>query len=165
MTNAHVVAGVTEPIVEAPGQPAVQGRVVSFDAANDLALIAVDGLQTPPLALATPSPGEEVAVAGYPFGGPFELRPASVMSSGPLTIRTDGATSTRDVVTLAADVDHGNSGGPVLTGDGEVAAVVFAKSETVDNVGFAIPTSTLSPLASAAPSLDAAVDSGACVAG
>ncbi|MEF3403438.1 MarP family serine protease [Agromyces sp. CCNWLW203] len=165
VTNAHVVAGVTEPIVEAPGQPAVQGRVVSFDAANDLALIAVDGLQTLPLALATPSPGEEVAVAGYPFGGPFELRPASVMSSGPLTIRTDGATSTRDVVTLAADVDHGNSGGPVLTGDGEVAAVVFAKSETVDNVGFAIPTSTLSPLASAAPSLDAAVDSGACVGG
>ena len=165
VTNAHVVAGVTEPIVEAPGQPAVPGRVVSFDPEHDLALIAVDGLATPPLALATPSLGQEVAVAGYPFGGPFELRPANIMSSGPLSIRTDGITSTRDVVTLAADVDHGNSGGPVLTGDGEVAAVVFAKSESVDNVGFAIPTSTLSPLADAAPGLDATVDSGSCVVG
>ncbi|WP_168197127.1 MarP family serine protease [Agromyces laixinhei] len=165
VTNAHVVAGVTEPIVEAPGRPAVPGRVVSYDEANDLALIAVEGLATPPLALAEATPGLEVAVAGYPFGGPFELRPANVMSSGPLTLQSSGRTSTRDVVTLAADVDHGNSGGPVLTGDGEVAAVVFAKSETVDNVGFAIPTSTLSPLASAAPGLETAVDSGSCVVG
>ena len=44
VTNAHVVAGVTEPIVEAPGQPALPGRVVAFDTENDLALIAVDGL-------------------------------------------------------------------------------------------------------------------------
>jgi uncharacterized membrane protein required for colicin V production len=165
VTNAHVVAGVTEPIVEAPGQPAVPGRVVAYDPDNDLALIAVDGLATPPLALAAPALGQDVAVAGYPFGGPFDLRPANVMSSGPLTIQTEGGTSTRDIVTLAADVDHGNSGGPVLTGDGEVAAVVFAKSETVDNVGFAIPISTVSPLASAASGLDATVDSGSCVAG
>ncbi|WP_157372856.1 MarP family serine protease [Agromyces sp. Root81] len=165
VTNAHVVAGVTEPIVEAPGQPAAPGRVVAYDETNDLALIAVDDLATPPLDLATPALGQEVAVAGYPFGGPFELRPANVMASGPLTIQTGGRTSTREIVTLAADVDHGNSGGPVLTGDGEVAGVVFAKSETVDNVGFAIPISTLAPLASSAPSLDAAVGSGSCVFG
>ncbi|PWC04963.1 serine protease [Agromyces badenianii] len=165
VTNAHVVAGVTEPIVEAPGQPALPGRVVAYDEANDLALIAVAGLATPPLPLATATPGQEVAVAGYPFGGPFELRPANVMSSGPLTIEAAGRASTRDVMTLAADVDHGNSGGPVLTGDGAVGGVVFAKSESVDNVGFAIPTSTLAPLASEAPSLEAPVDSGSCVVG
>ncbi|WP_022894113.1 MarP family serine protease [Agromyces subbeticus] len=165
VTNAHVVAGVNEPIIEAPGQPAIAGRVVAFDAANDLAMIAVEGLATPPIALATATPGQEVAVAGYPFGGPFELRPANVMSSGPLTIQTAGTTTTRDVVTLAAEVDHGNSGGPVLTGDGTVGGVIFAKSETVDNVGFAIPTSTLTPMASSATSLDAAVDTGACVVG
>jgi S1-C subfamily serine protease len=164
VTNAHVVAGVDEPIIEAPGQPAVAGRVVAYDADNDLAVIAVEGLATPALGLADPLPGEaDVAVGGYPFGGPFELRPARVMASGPVTISVDGAQSTREVVTLAADVDHGNSGGPVLTGEGEVGGVVFARSESVDNVGFAVPVGTLAPLAESASTLSEAVDSGSCV--
>ena len=163
VTNAHVVAGVTEPIVEAPGQAAVSGRVVAYDTANDLAVIAVSGLATPALDLAEPSVGTDVAVAGYPFGGPLEVRPARVMSIGPITIEEAGRTSTRDIVTVAADVDHGNSGGPVLTGEGEVGAVVFAKSDSVENVGFAVPVSTLQPLADQAPSLDSPVDSGQCV--
>ncbi|WP_169053897.1 MarP family serine protease [Agromyces sp. H66] len=163
VTNAHVVAGVTEPIVEAPGQPAVAGRVVAFDPENDLALIAVNGLATPPLAIAEAPAGADVAVAGYPFGGPLELRPARIMSIGPITIQESGRTSTRDIVTLAADVDHGNSGGPVLTGDGDVGGVVFAKSDSVANVGYAVPITALAPLAADAPQLDEPVDSGSCV--
>ena len=163
VTNAHVVAGVTEPIVEAPGELAVEGRVVAFDAENDLALIAVSDLETPPLAIADAPAGTDVAVAGYPFGGPLELRPARVMSVGPITIQESGRTATRDIVTLAADVDHGNSGGPVLTGDGTVGGVVFAKSDSVENVGYAIPITTLAPLAAEAPQLTEPVDSGSCV--
>lgn len=163
VTNAHVVAGVTEPIVEAPGQPAVAGRVVAYDAANDLAVIAVSGLATPPLAIADPVVGADAAVAGYPFGGPLEVRSARVMSIGPITIEESGRTSTREIVTLAADVDHGNSGGPVLTGDGAVGGVVFAKSDSVANVGYAIPVSTLAPLAAQAPSLADPVGSGSCL--
>ena len=162
VTNAHVVAGVTEPIVEAPGQPALAGRVVAFDRENDLAVIAVSGLLTPPLPIADLATGSDAAVAGYPFGGPLELRPARVMSVGPITIEESGRTSTREIMTVAADVDHGNSGGPVLTGDGAVGGVVFAKSDSVENVGYAIPVSTLSPLAEQAPLLEDAVDSGSC---
>ncbi|MFF2494522.1 MarP family serine protease [Agromyces sp. NPDC058064] len=164
VTNAHVVAGVDEPIVEAPGLPAVAGRVVAFDAEHDLAVIAVDGLAAAPLPLDEPALGDEVAVAGYPFGGPLELRPGRVAASGPLTLQEGGRTSTREVLTLSADVDHGNSGGPVLSADGEVAGVVFARSESVATVGFAIPISTLAPLAETAPTLTEAVDSGACAA-
>ncbi|MFE6965916.1 MarP family serine protease [Agromyces sp. NPDC057679] len=164
VTNAHVVAGVDEPIVEAPGLPAVSGRVVAFDAEHDLAVIAVEGLAAAPLALDAPALGDEVAVAGYPFGGPLELRPGRVAASGPLTIQEGGSTSTRDVLTLSAEVDHGNSGGPVLTADGEVAGVVFARSESAATVGFAIPISTLAPLAERAPSLADPVGSGSCAA-
>ena len=84
------------------------------------------------------------------------------MSVGPITIEESGRTSTREIMTVAADVDHGNSGGPVLTGDGAVGGVVFAKSDSVENVGYAIPVSTLSPLAEQAPLLEDAVDSGSC---
>ena len=163
VTNAHVVAGVTEPIVEAPGQPAVAGSVVAFDAENDLALIAVPDLATPPLTIADAASGTDVAVGGYPYGGPFELRPGRVMAVGPLTIEEAGRSSTREIMTVAADVDRGNSGGPVLTGDGAVGGVVFAKSDSIANVGYAIPVSTLSPLADAAPTLAEPVDSGSCV--
>ena len=85
------------------------------------------------------------------------------MSIEPITIEESGRTSTREIMTLAADVDHGNSGGPVLSGDGSVSGVVFAKSDAIENVGYAIPVSTLSPLAAQAPTLEAQVDSGSCV--
>ncbi|MDR5698253.1 MarP family serine protease [Agromyces aerolatus] len=164
VTNAHVVAGVTQPIVEAPGRAPVQGRVVAYQPEHDLALIAVDGLDVDPLAVAErPVDGTQVAVAGYPFGGPYQMRPAQILTTGPLTIVEAGTESTREVATLAAKVDHGNSGGPVLTLDGEIGGVVFAKSETVDNVGYAIPVTTLEPLAATAGTLSAPVDSGSCV--
>lgn len=163
VTNAHVVAGIDEPIVEAPGRGAVAGRVVAFDREADLALIATDPLDVAPLPLAaTPEPGTAVGVAGYPFGGPFTLRSGSVMSTGPLTIVEGDRTTTREVTTFAAQVDHGNSGGPLLTGAGEVAGVVFAKSESVQNVGFAVPIDVLTPLADAAPSLEDPVGTGSC---
>ncbi|GAA1506429.1 hypothetical protein GCM10009761_05440 [Agromyces terreus] len=165
VTNAHVVAGVDEPVVETPGLAARSGRVVAYDAGLDLAVIAVDGLGADALPIADPAAGSEIAVAGYPFGGPLELRPGSVMSVGPVTFLEDDGSSTRDVMTLAADVDHGNSGGPVITGDGAVGGVVFAKSESVENVGFAIPVSTLTAFAGDAGSLDRAVDSGTCTTG
>ncbi|MRG61053.1 MarP family serine protease [Agromyces sp. CFH 90414] len=165
VTNAHVVAGVDEPMVEVPGGGALQGRVVAFQPDVDLAVIAVDGLDAAPIALADgPVDGAQGAVAGYPFGGPYQLRPAEILTTGALTIIEDGVRSTRDVTTLAAQVDHGNSGGPVLTLDGEVAGVVFARSEQVQNVGYAVPLATLAPLAAESPALTAPVDSGSCAA-
>ena len=165
VTNAHVVAGVDEPVVETPGHAARSGRIVAYDADLDLAVIAVDDLEVTALPVADPGAGAEIAVAGYPFGGPLDLRPGTVMSEGPMTFREAVGTSTRDVMTLAAAVDHGNSGGPVLTDDGAIGGVVFAKSETVANVGFAIPVSTLTGFAGDAASLDETVDSGTCATG
>jgi S1-C subfamily serine protease len=45
ITNAHVVAGVNEPVVEVPGGGALPGRVVQLDMARDMAVIAVDDLE------------------------------------------------------------------------------------------------------------------------
>jgi S1-C subfamily serine protease len=51
ITNAHVVAGVSEPVVEMPSGGAYTGRVVYFDGVHDLAVIAVNGLTTTALPL------------------------------------------------------------------------------------------------------------------
>jgi S1-C subfamily serine protease len=143
ITNAHVVAGVAEPIVEVPGGGALPGRVVYFDPATDLAVIAVDGMTTPPLPLAsTLPPGSTAVVDGY--GGPG---------------------GSREIYTLAADVREGNSGGPLVTTSGEVAGVVFAKSADLANVGYAMTMTELAPVAAQAPTLTEAVAPGACVRG
>lgn len=166
VTNAHVVAGVDEPVVEAPGLAPEAGRVVYVDTVNDLAVIATDGLDAAALPLDDEVlPGDDGVVAGYPFGGPMTVGSASVVSDATLPLTIGGATITREVLTLAAEVNQGNSGGPLLSLDGTVSGVIFGKGTTVANVGFAIPLSELAPVAAEATSLTQAVDTGACAAG
>jgi S1-C subfamily serine protease len=166
VTNAHVVAGVTEPVVEVPGAGALPGRVVYFDPVDDLAVIAVSGLTTAPLRLTgNLAPGTEAVTDGYPLGGPFDSDPAEVISVDSVAVADIyGANpSARQVYTLASDVQQGESGGPLLSLDGELAGVIFAKAENTPNVGYALAMEELAPVAARAASLSAPVASGHCV--
>jgi S1-C subfamily serine protease len=160
-----VVAGVTEPVVEALNGEALPGLVVYFDPIDDLAVISVPGLSAAPLPLSGTLPGgTDAAVQGYPFGGPFTSGAARVMSVATARIADIYGTSQnpREVYTLAADVREGNSGGPLLTLDGAVAGVIFAKSGDTANVGYAMTMAELDPVAAQAAALSAPVSSGAC---
>ena len=166
VTNAHVVAGVDEPVVETPGGRALPGRVVYFDSQHDLAVVAVDGLRSEPLALAADLPsGSAAAFTGYPHGGPFQSKPATVQDIATVLVPDiyGKNASPEDVYRLAGDVQPGNSGGPLLTMDGQVAGVVFAKATTESSLGFAITMNDLSPVAAQAPGLGSAVSSGQCI--
>ncbi len=168
VTNAHVVAGVPEPVVEAPNGQALDGRVVYFDPEDDLAIIAVSGLTAPPLDMAfTLGVGDEAVVDGYPFGGPFTTGPAEVLAVS--TEQIDDiygqSSSPREVYSLAADVNPGNSGGPLLTTDGDIAGVIFARSATDEDLGYAMTNAELGPVVDAAPGLASAISPGSCVTG
>jgi S1-C subfamily serine protease len=168
VTNAHVVSGVTQPVVEVPGGGALSGRVVYFDPIDDLAVIAVTELSAPVLPLAaTLTKGDDAVYDGYPFGGPFTTGPARVLAVGTETVDDIyGQSATpRAVYTLAADVQQGDSGGPLLTTDGAVAGVVFAKSAKTANLGYAMTVDELSPVVDEASALTATVASGHCVTG
>jgi S1-C subfamily serine protease len=168
VTNAHVVAGVTEPIVEIPGGGTLPGRIVYFDPAKDLAVIAVKGMATPPLPLAPNLPtGSTAVVDGYPYGGPFTTGGAKVLSITTTAVDDiyGGAGGQREIYTLAADVREGNSGGPLVTTAGSVAGVVFAKSADLANVGYAITMTELAPVVAQAPTLTEPIGSGSCVRG
>lgn len=166
ITNAHVVAGVTEPVVEATNGEALAGTVVYFDPVDDLAVILVPGLTPPPLLLATDLPaGSDAAIQGYPFGGPMSTLAADVMRVSIAEVRDiyDATTAPREVYTLAAEVREGNSGGPLLTLDGEVAGVVFARDGADDQIGYAMTRTEFGPVALTAASLDQPVSTGACL--
>lgn len=166
VTNAHVVAGVSEPVVESPAGQALSGSVVYFDPLNDLAVIAVPGLSAPPLALGTTlTAGTDAAFQGYPYGGPFASGAANVLSVSTASIPDiyGRSQTSREVYTLAADIREGNSGGPLLGLDGRVTGVVFARDGDTTDVGYAMTMAELDPVAAQAAELSTAVSSGNCI--
>ncbi|MDO5754275.1 MarP family serine protease [Arthrobacter sp.] len=168
LTNAHVVAGVSMPVVQTQTQGALPARVVYFNPVHDLAILAVDSLEAAPLPIAGTVPGNTAtAFAGYPLGGPLQVRPATVLSSGPLLVPdiTGSAKAVLDVYQLAGNVQSGNSGGPLLDQDGRIVGVIFAKATTDANVGFALTMEEAGPVIAAAPQLSSAVESGTCKVG
>ncbi len=167
LTNAHVVAGLSEPVVEAPNGEVIAASVVYFDPAKDLAVLAAPGLSAAALDLGVTLPaGTDAAIEGYPFGGPFAASGASIVSVSTAAVDDiyGSSTSDREVYTLAAEVREGDSGGPVLTTQGAVAGIVFARNSTTANVGYAMTMSEVTPVAEQAPGLTDAVSTGSCIA-
>jgi len=165
VTNAHVVAGVSQPVVEIPDGGALPGRVVYFDSQRDIAVLAVDGLRSAPLPLSADLPaGTPAAFAGYPHGGPFQSKPATVQGISTILVPDiyGNNPSPELVYKLAGDVQPGNSGGPLLTTQGQVAGLIFAKTTTDAALGFALTMEDLEPVAAQAPGLNSAVSAGQC---
>ncbi|MEV8254981.1 MarP family serine protease [Rhodoglobus sp. NPDC076762] len=167
MTNAHVVSGTTGPVVEALNGQVLASSIVYFDSVHDLAVLAVPGLTADTLRLGdTARPGTSTAIQGYPYGGPFVTNAALVQHVSTFDspdIYGEGA-SPREVYTLAGQVNPGNSGGPLLTLDGEIAGTIFGSSTEQNNVGYALTLDAVAPVVERAADLTASVSSGTCIA-
>lgn len=140
VTNAHVVEQLREVSVRRDDGSTRPATVVARDDERDLALLAVDDLDRPPLPRATPVEGDEVVVAGHP-GGQDEVRVApGRVDRVRVTIgrTTAGAVAEREVVYLAASLRQGDSGAPVADVDGRVVATAFAIAPDVDTTAYAI---------------------------
>ncbi|MER5884266.1 MarP family serine protease [Streptomyces sp. NPDC001941] len=143
MTNAHVVGGVDEPTVQIGGRGRLyDAKVVLYDWERDIAVLDVPDLQAPALkfAEADARSGDSAIVAGFPENGSYDVRSARVRgrinAKGP-DIYMRGQVR-RDVYSLYATVRQGNSGGPLLTPDGKVYGVIFARSLDDANTGYAL---------------------------
>lgn len=168
LTNAHVVLGVDAPTVTDRARGVHAARIVHLDTAHDLAVLAVDDADLPVMPVgAELTGGASASVLGYPDGGPFASTPAAVQAVGevPLGDVLTGAASMVDVYTLAADIRHGYSGGPVVDAAGNLAGLVFARAPGSDAVGYALTADTIAPVVAAAPGMTATVPSGDCVPG
>ncbi|MFE4408322.1 MarP family serine protease [Streptomyces sp. NPDC056821] len=143
MTNAHVVGGVDEPTVQIGGEGRkYDAKVVLYDWHRDIAVLDVPDLKAPVLKFTGTDAhsGDGAIVAGFPENGSYDVRAARVRgritASGPDIYHR--GTVRRDVYSLYTTVRQGNSGGPLLTPDGRVYGVVFAKSLDDADTGYAL---------------------------
>lgn len=166
VTNAHVVSGVSEPTVEMPDGQVLTARVVHFDPARDLALLAVDTLDAAPASVVGPMETNAAGyVMGYPSGGPFVASPAVVQAREVSQINNiyGASPSEVEIYQLNADVRQGNSGGPLVDQDGNVAGIVFARALEGNAVGFAVTADAAGEVLSSPDSFTETVSTGQCV--
>jgi S1-C subfamily serine protease len=150
VTNAHVVAGVTqnEKVTTASGQ-VYPASVVFYDPQVDIAVLDVPGLNISPLRFAgQANVGDNAVVSGYPLdASTLQQTPARIGdiqdAQGPNIYQT--MTVTRQIYEIKAMVEEGNSGGPLLSQSGTVDGVVFAAAVGVSDTGFALTAAEVEP--------------------
>ncbi|MFI0966103.1 MarP family serine protease [Streptomyces sp. NPDC021080] len=167
MTNAHVVGGVDEPTVQIGGRgKKYDATVVLYDWERDIAVLDVPNLKAPALRFSTAdaSSGDSAIVAGFPQNGSYNIQPARVRgritANGPDIYHRK--TVRRDVYSLYATVRQGNSGGPLLTPEGKVYGVVFAKSLDDAETGYALTADEVRQDIAKGRTADQQVDSDSC---
>jgi len=149
LTNLHVVQGAqTVRVTFADGLQS-EAVITAMQPENDLAVLRAriipDDLQAAPLrATQGLRPGDPVVAVGFPFGiGPS-------VSSGVISglrrafVSPEGKRELHNLIQFDAAANPGNSGGPLLTLDGEVIGIVTAilnptDARTFVGIGFAVP--------------------------
>jgi S1-C subfamily serine protease len=135
ITNAHVVQGASKIIVRTRSQETFLASIVKLSAADDLALLRVQGLSVEGLPLGSLDAvevGQDVIAIGSPLG--LEGTVTRGIVSG---LRSLGKIP---LVQIDAAINPGNSGGPLLDASGQVIGVNTLKlrPSTAESLGFAI---------------------------
>ena len=134
LTNAHIIAGAKNvSVINSSGNTA-RGWVVGFDAARDLALISVNGMNLKPLSFARPEAGHATAF-GYVKDTGLQILPVRLVER--LTANGYGLygerPTKRKVWLVSGQLSRGFSGGPVTNSNGNVVGVTFAVARRTAN--------------------------------
>ena len=148
VTNAHVVAGESDTTVTTrDGSEKLDVTPVHYDTANDLAVLRAPGIGLRSLeTVSGPDSGSPGAVLGYPENGPFSVE-AARLGATRTTISQDsyGRGPVRRMLTsLRGRIRSGNSGGPMVDGEGRVLTTVFASTTGGRPGGFGVPNAIVS---------------------
>ena len=145
VTNAHVVAGEEDTTVQVRGTGERFDAVpVFFDERNDIAVLRVENLQgVPALPVAGDAPrGRAAAVLGFPRNGPYDVRAARLADTREVATQDAYGRGPvqRSITSFRGLVRPGNSGGPVVDGQGRVVTTVFATaSRQGSRTGYGVP--------------------------
>ncbi len=145
VTNRHVVSGALKVKIKLPDGRELPAKILGADAVTDIAVLKVDGIKLPALRLGSSesvSVGDAVIAIGNPYGLGQSVS-AGIISARSRTLEDDPYI---DFLQTDAAINHGNSGGPLMTPDGVVVGVtsaIFSPSGGSVGLGFAIPAETV----------------------
>lgn len=149
LTNLHVVYGAQRIVVTFMDGLESEAAIAGVQAENDLAVLQAqkipDDLSAATMrSTADLAPGDQVLAVGFPFGiGPSAS--AGIVSGLKREFKSpEGGRKLTNLIQFDAAANPGNSGGPLVTMEGEVVGVVTAilnptKSSTFIGIGFAVP--------------------------
>jgi serine protease DegQ len=148
LTNLHVIEGAESIVVTFADGLESPADVVSTQPDNDLAVLKArtvpDDLPAATLrSTADLSVGDEVVAVGFPFGiGPSAS--SGIVSGLRREYRSEGDRVLTNLIQFDAAANPGNSGGPLVTADGEVVGIVTGIFNPTDQrvfigIGFAVP--------------------------
>ena len=141
VTNRHVLDQPLQVTVNTWDGRSLEADVVGTAVDSDLAVLRLSdatGLPVAELRTTPVEPGEVVYAVGYPGGGPATVTMGKVVGLVDGTLLGEPA----DVIRVDAEIQQGNSGGPLLDEQGRVVGVVFAL-ESGAGTGLAVPVQTL----------------------
>lgn len=152
ITNKHVVSGATSiSVVLDDGSIYEDVEVVATDPINDIAFLKLkDASDLPAVTLGdskTLTVGQQVMAIGNALGQYQNTVTIGVISGlGRSITASDGSQTVETLTGLIqtdAAINSGNSGGPLVNAAGEVIGVNTATSTSAENMGFAIPISSV----------------------
>jgi S1-C subfamily serine protease len=149
LTNLHVISGAKKIRVTFFDGSESDAVILNTQPENDLAVLRAktipDDLEAATMrSTADLAPGDEVVAVGFPFGiGPSAS--SGVVSGLKRQFRSpDGQQMLSNLIQFDAAANPGNSGGPLVTMDGEVVGIVTAilnpnRQRVFIGIGFAVP--------------------------
>ena len=149
LTNLHVVAGAQRvKLTYADGSDSA-ATLIGAQPDDDLAVLQAHTIPDDLVAATLRSthdlrPGDGVVAVGFPFGIGPSVSAGVVSGLGRSFKSPDGGQEMRNLIQFDAAANPGNSGGPLVTLDGEVVGIVTGilnptRHRTFAGIGFAVP--------------------------
>ena len=155
LTNAHVVEKCDSATVTLFDDTSFEAKLIGADATSDVAVLKIDAGGLTPAVFgdsAALTVGEHVAAIGNPLGETFRM----TLTDGIISAIDRGVTYNGHSMTLLQTntaINEGNSGGALFNMFGQVIGVTNMKMmssySSIEGIGFAIPSSTISGVVNA----------------